>query len=139
MFSAKVACRPPSKNVQLIPLQSVSRTRSRDLCSSFLFVPTGIGKGPAMKTIKIACLLSVLIAFAALSKFTPNALMHNSPGVFGYTDIGTAYQVDTGAVLVFQVRKTDGSIISIFFNGVEYKSTTNRFSQIASGLGTPTT
>jgi rhamnogalacturonan endolyase len=92
-----------------------------------------------MKTIKIACLFGLLISFAVLSDFMPRALMHNAPGVFGYTDIGTAYQVDTGAGLVFQVRKTDGSIVSIVFNGTEYKSTTARFSQIASGLGTPTT
>ena len=92
-----------------------------------------------MKTIKIACLLGLLLSFAAASDFVPSALTHNSPGVFGYTDIGTAYEIDTGAGLVFQVRKTDGSIISIVFNGTEYKSTTNRFSQIASGLGTPTT
>jgi rhamnogalacturonan endolyase len=92
-----------------------------------------------MKTIKIACLLGLLLSFVAASEFVPSALTHSSPGVFGYTDIGTAYEVDTGAGLVFQVRKTDGSIISIVFNGTEYKSTTNRFSQIASGLGTPTT
>src|SRR5262245_62562790 len=92
-----------------------------------------------MKTIKLICLLGLLISFAALSNFVPKALMHSSPGVFGYTDIGAAYEVDTGAGLVFQVRKTDGSIISILFNGTEYKSTTGRFSQIASGLGTPTT
>ena len=94
-----------------------------------------------MKTIKIVCLLSALLLFAMASEFVSHALTHNSttPGVFGYTDIGDAYQVDTGAGLVFQVRKTDGSITSIVFNGTEYKSTTNRFSQIASGLGTPTT
>jgi rhamnogalacturonan endolyase len=92
-----------------------------------------------MKTIRIAYLFGLLISLAALSNFVPGARMHDAPGVFGYTDIGTAYQVDTGAGLVFHVRKTDGSIISIVFNGTEYKSTTNRFSQIASGLGTPTT
>ena len=94
-----------------------------------------------MKTIKIVCLLGALLSFTMASEFVSHALTHNSqtPGVFGYTDIGDAYQVDTGAGLVFQVRKTDGSITSIVFNGTEYKSTTNRFSQIASGLGTPTT
>src|SRR5262245_24989762 len=94
-----------------------------------------------MKTIKIVCLVSVLLSIAVASEFVPRASMHNSnpSGVFGYTDVGDAYQVDTGAGLVFQVRKTDGSITSIVFNGIEYKSTTNRFSQIASGLGTPTT
>ena len=82
-----------------------------------------------MKTIKIVCLLSALLSFAMASEFVSHALTHNSttPGVFGYTDTGDAYQVDTGAGLVFQVRKTDGSITSIVFNGTEYKSTTNRF------------
>lgn len=74
-----------------------------------------------MKTIKIACLLGLLLSLAAASDFVPSALTHSSPGVFGYTDIGTAYEIDTGAGLVFQVRKTDGSIISIVFNGTEYK------------------
>ena len=92
-----------------------------------------------MKTIRIACLLGLLLSIAVASEFVPSARMHSAPGVFGYTDTGTAYEVDTGAGLVFQVRKTDGSIISIVFNGTEYKSTTGRFSQIASGLGTPTT
>src|SRR6185369_10943583 len=95
-------------------------------------------KEPTMKMIKIACLF-LLLSLAAASEFAPSALTHSSPVVFGYTDIGTAYEVNTGAGLVFQVRKTDGSIISIVYNGTEYKSTTNRFSQIASGLGTPTT
>jgi hypothetical protein len=100
-----------------------------------------ISEKEPMKTIKIVCLLSALLSFVMASEFVPHALTHNSKalGVFGYTDIGDAYQVDTGAGLVFNVRKTDGSITSIVFNGTEYKSTTNRFSQIASGLGTPTT
>ena len=94
-----------------------------------------------MKTIKIACVVGALVALALTSNVVPRGVT-SSPeavGPFGYTDIGDAYQVDTGAGLVFQVRKTDGSITSIVFNGTEYKSTTNRFSQIASGLGTPTT
>src|ERR1700750_2156158 len=95
----------------------------------------------AMKTIKIVSLISVLLSCAMALELTARTRTYHSPklGVFGYTDIGTAYQVDTGAGLVFQVSKTDGSIISILFNGTEYKSTTGRFSQIASGLGTPTT
>jgi rhamnogalacturonan endolyase len=60
-------------------------------------------------------------------------------GAFGYTDNGTAYVVDTGAGLVFQVRKTDGTITSIVFNGTEYNGPSGKGSHIASGLGTPTT
>ncbi len=58
---------------------------------------------------------------------------------FGYTDNGTAYVVDTGAGLVFQVRKTDGTVTSIVFNGTEYNGPSGKGSHIASGLGTPTT
>ena len=60
-------------------------------------------------------------------------------GAFGYTDNGTAYVVDTGAGLVFQVRKTDGTLTSIVFNGTEYNGPSGKGSHIASGLGTPTT
>lgn len=58
---------------------------------------------------------------------------------FGYTDNGNAYVVDTAAGLVFEVSKTNGDITSIVYNGTEYKSTTGRFSHIASGLGSATT
>jgi autotransporter-associated beta strand protein len=94
-----------------------------------------------MNSLKIVCLTSVLLSLVAVSNFVPPGHTHNPrvAGVFGYTDLGAVYEVDTGAGLVFQVRKTDGSITSVVFNGTEYKSTTNRFSQIASGLGTPTT
>lgn len=94
-----------------------------------------------MKTLKVVCLLAGLLSFVMASELAPRGLTHNAAvaGVFGYTDLGDVYEVDTGAGLVFQVRKTDGSVTSIVFNGTEYKSTTNRFSQIASGLGTPTT
>ncbi|HWA86119.1 MAG TPA: rhamnogalacturonan lyase B N-terminal domain-containing protein [Opitutus sp.] len=58
---------------------------------------------------------------------------------FGYTDNGTAYVVDSGAGLVFQVSKTDGTITSIVFNGTEYIGPSGKGSHIASGLGSPTT
>ncbi len=60
-------------------------------------------------------------------------------GAFGYTDNGTAFVVDTGAGLVFQVNKTNGNITSIVFNGTEYNGPSGKGSEIASGLGTPTT
>lgn len=64
---------------------------------------------------------------------------HAAYAAFGLTDNATTYGVDTGAGLVFQVNKTNGDINSIVFNGVEYRSTTGRFSHIASGLGSATT
>lgn len=57
---------------------------------------------------------------------------------FGYTDNGTAYVVDTGAGLVFQVNKANGDITSIVYNGVNYASTAGKYSQLSSGLGTAT-
>jgi rhamnogalacturonan endolyase len=54
---------------------------------------------------------------------------------FGYTDTGSAYLVDSGAGLVFRVRKSDGTVDSIVFNGVEYNGGSNKGSHIASGLG----
>ncbi len=60
-------------------------------------------------------------------------------GAFGYTDNGSGYVVDTGAGLVFEVRKTDGTIISIVFNGTEYIGPSGKGSHIASGLGSDTT
>ena len=71
----------------------------------------------------------------ALCLFTP-ALSFAS---FGYADNGATYGVDTGAGLVFQVRKTDGTITSIVFNGTEYNGPSGKGSHIASGLGSPTT
>ncbi len=58
---------------------------------------------------------------------------------FGYSDNGDAYVVDSGAGLVFQVRKTDGTISSIVFNGTEYNGPSGKGSHIASGLGSATT
>jgi len=58
---------------------------------------------------------------------------------FGYTDNGAAYVVDTGAGLVFQVDKSNGTLTSIVFNGLEYNGPSAKGSHIASGLGTPTT
>ena len=59
-------------------------------------------------------------------------------GAFGYTDNGTAYVVDTGAGLVFQVDKTNGNITSIVFNGTEYNGPSGKGSEISSGLGSAT-
>ncbi len=59
-------------------------------------------------------------------------------GAFGYSDNGSAYVVDTGAGLVFQVSKSSGDLTSIQYNGTEYVATSGKFSQLSSGLGTAT-
>ncbi|MFT3782088.1 MAG: rhamnogalacturonan lyase B N-terminal domain-containing protein [Nibricoccus sp.] len=82
-------------------------------------------------TIKSAVRVCSAFALFALAAFLPAKAL----GAFGLTDNSTTYGVDTGAGLVFQVNKASGDITSIVYNGVEYRSTTGRFSQIASGLG----
>lgn len=79
--------------------------------------------------------VAALLLGAALSSAAPAA----AHAAFGYTDNGSAYVVDSGAGLVFQVSKTDGTIVSIVFNGTEYAGPSGKGSHIASGLGTPTT
>lgn len=62
-------------------------------------------------------------------------------GAFGLTTATDYYQVDTGAGLVFKVRRTDngsntqsaGDIMSLVWNGIEYQNQT-RGSQITSGF-----
>jgi rhamnogalacturonan endolyase len=58
-------------------------------------------------------------------------------GAFGVTSSGGAYTVDTGAGLVFKVNQSSGDITSLNFNGIEYQAT-DKYSQIASGLGSAT-
>ncbi len=72
-----------------------------------------------------------------LSLLVPGAAM----AAFGLTTNATDYTVDTGAGLVFKVRRMDtgsstqsaGDIMSLVFNGVEYQDT-SRGSQLNSGF-----
>ena len=57
---------------------------------------------------------------------------------FGVTSSGGIYTVDTGAGLVFQVNQANGNVSSIKYNGIEYNDQGSA-SEIASGLGSPTT
>ncbi|MDX2599902.1 rhamnogalacturonan lyase B N-terminal domain-containing protein [Streptomyces caniscabiei] len=57
---------------------------------------------------------------------------------FGYTDDGTNYVIDTGANLVFKVRKSNGDLSSLVYRGVEYQGYGGMNSHIESGLGTST-
>jgi rhamnogalacturonan endolyase len=74
-------------------------------------------------------------AVSILTLCTTLLLSRDALGAFGYTDNGTAFVVDTGAGLIFQVRKSDGTITSIRFNGTEYNGPSGKGSHIASGLG----
>ncbi|MEU4654858.1 rhamnogalacturonan lyase B N-terminal domain-containing protein [Streptomyces sp. NPDC023723] len=57
---------------------------------------------------------------------------------FGWSDDGTNYVVDTGAGLVFKVRKSNGDLASLVYKGVEYQGYGGMNSHIESGLGTST-
>ncbi|KAF2821217.1 hypothetical protein CC86DRAFT_303672 [Ophiobolus disseminans] len=56
---------------------------------------------------------------------------------FGFTATSKGYKVDTDGGLVFEVDKSNGDLISLNYNGVEYQGTGNA-SGINSGLGTST-
>ncbi|WP_329269431.1 rhamnogalacturonan lyase B N-terminal domain-containing protein [Streptomyces sp. NBC_01451] len=57
---------------------------------------------------------------------------------FGYTDDGTNYVIDTGANLVFKVRKSNGDLSSLVYRGTEYQGYGGNNSHIESGLGSST-
>lgn len=78
---------------------------------------------------------SIFAWLITLALLLPRAAL----AAFGYTDNGTSYVVDTSAGLVFEVRKTDGTITSVKFDGTEYAGPSGKGSHIASGLGTLTT
>ncbi|MDG5806487.1 rhamnogalacturonan lyase B N-terminal domain-containing protein [Streptomyces ossamyceticus] len=57
---------------------------------------------------------------------------------FGWRDDGTHYVVDTGANLVFKVRKSNGDLASLVYRGTEYQGYGGMNSHIESGLGSST-
>lgn len=81
-------------------------------------------------------LLSGSGIFLFLSMFPSGAF-----GAFGLTSSSTSYTVDTGAGLVFKVRRTDtgsstqsaGDLMSLVYQGVEYQNQ-SRGSQLNSGF-----
>src|SRR6187431_1319849 len=81
---------------------------------------------------RAACFVAlVLVLLAPASSF----------GAFGLTTATDSYTVDTGAGLVFKVRRTDngvstqsaGDLMSLVYNGVEYQNQT-KGSHINSGF-----
>ncbi|GEC03904.1 hypothetical protein SSP24_15590 [Streptomyces spinoverrucosus] len=57
---------------------------------------------------------------------------------FGWSDDGSNYVVDTGADLVFKVRKSNGDLSSLVYRGTEYQGYGGMNSHIESGLGSST-
>ncbi|KAK6354617.1 hypothetical protein TWF696_003758 [Orbilia brochopaga] len=66
------------------------------------------------------------------------ACIRVSLAAFGITTSGNNFQVDTGAGLVYQVSKSNGDVVSLKFNGVEYQDNAGKYTQINSGLGSST-
>ena len=54
---------------------------------------------------------------------------------FGYTEDSTNYTIDTGANLVFKVKRSNGDISSLIYNGTDYNGYTNKNSHVETGLG----
>lgn len=79
-------------------------------------------------------LLSTLYYYTLLFLIAPAAVQ----AAWGYTDDGTHYVVNTGALLVVSVSKTNGDLTSIQYNGVEYSGYDGKNSQVESGLGEST-
>ena len=61
-----------------------------------------------------------------------------SAAVFGHTDDGSHYVVNTGASLVFKVSKTTGDLTSLVYRGKEYEGYGGKHSHVESGLGAST-
>ncbi|CCF32218.1 rhamnogalacturonase B [Colletotrichum higginsianum] len=56
---------------------------------------------------------------------------------FGLEESNSTYKVDTDGGLIFEVDRSNGDIVSLLFNDVQYQGTT-KMSQINSGLGSST-
>ncbi|CCK26578.1 rhamnogalacturonase B [Streptomyces davaonensis JCM 4913] len=61
-----------------------------------------------------------------------------SAAAFGWRDDGSNYVIDTGANLVFKVRKSNGDLSSLVYRGVECQGYGGMNSHIESGLGSST-
>lgn len=87
-----------------------------------------------MKPIDLYCRPAAVTAILSLLTTV------HSFAAWGVTDTGSRFRVDSGAGLVFEVGKTDGSIFSIKLNGGGELNQASKFSQLNSGLPTnPTT
>ncbi len=91
----------------------------------------------------LACFIFITLAGCGGSAVDtqPSKLLATTSGVFGLTSDSNFYTVDTGAGLVFKIRRLDngsntqspGDIASMVYNGVEFQDQT-RGSQINSGF-----
>src|SRR5436190_6096127 len=73
--------------------------------------------------------------------FSSVALLAIPPRIFaafGVSSSGGRYIVDSGSGLVFKVNQSDGSIVSIVYNGGPELQDQSKSSHIASGLGSTT-
>lgn len=76
------------------------------------------------------------LSFAVLCLILcPGCLMPKAvSAAFGLATLPDRYQVDTGAGLVFQIRRSDGALVSLDYRGTELQDPTKP-SSVASGFG----
>ncbi len=86
----------------------------------------------ALRLVRVTRLLAIILAMGVPA---------SALAAFGLTTAASYYKVDTGAGLVFKVRRTDngsstqsaGDIMSLVYNGVEYQNT-SKGTQVNSGF-----
>ncbi|KZL63436.1 rhamnogalacturonase B [Colletotrichum tofieldiae] len=64
-------------------------------------------------------------------------LWETTCAAFGLVESNSTYKVDTNGGLIFEVNRSNGDIVSLLYNDVQYQGTT-KMTQINSGLGSST-
>ncbi|GAQ66278.1 rhamnogalacturonan lyase B N-terminal domain-containing protein [Streptomyces scabiei] len=95
--------------------------------------PSEAASGPGRRAFVVGA-----AATAAATALTGPLAGTARAAAFGYTDDGTHYVIDTGANLVFKVRKSNGDLASLVHRGTEYQGYGGMNSHIESGLGAST-
>ena len=75
--------------------------------------------------------LAIFMALMISAFIIPSSVLAD----FGYTEDSTNYTIDTGANLVFKVKRSNGDISSLIYNGTDYNGYTNKNSHVETGLG----
>lgn len=75
--------------------------------------------------------LSIFMALMISAFIIPSSALAD----FGYTEDSTNYTIDTGANLVFKIKRSNGDISSLIYNGTDYNGYTNKNSHVETGLG----
>ena len=65
--------------------------------------------------------LAIFMALMISAFIIPSSVLAD----FGYTEDSTNYTIDTGANLVFKIKRSNGDISSLIYNGTDYNGYTN--------------